>query len=170
MGNKKYAKLVASYFYYILPHELLSCEASVKAYRKFKKQVVETDSNEEIQIKLIGVCRPIAEKYYQKYSKEKKKLEGHLFSSKIESLKSAYIRPIQLDMGPWRQLARESNFEDLDLLIWHQILGIPKETVAYSLLETRGTIHLRLSKSLSKLSLLVQPGRKEPSTEGGANA
>lgn len=63
--------------------------------------------------------------------------------------------PKQVSMGAWQEFHKHATEDELPILIWCQILGIPERDVAVGMNLPEGTVRHRLGRALRKLGGMV---------------
>lgn len=63
--------------------------------------------------------------------------------------------PDGTDLGPWREFHKHAASEELEAMIWSQILGLPDQDIAQALNLPEGTIRYRVGHALRKLGELT---------------
>lgn len=149
-----HVKKVILFFLFALVDEGAAIKASEKVIRRLKKRIKNTDQGY------------ISDK---KFSFDKVLIEesNALFIELTQNIINLYKRPIigsnwltstNVDLSPWKQFHKESQLNEIDVLIWSRILHYSDEDIADGLKITVGTVRYRVAKALRRLGHLSDSG------------
>lgn len=93
-----------------------------------------------------------------------KKIKNRSTQQQVFILKSEYIR-IKCDLEIWSLFIKQTRSEDVALLVWYYLLGIPIETISHSLNTSVSTLQMRLSKIVFRLGEIHRYRQVRPNYE-----
>lgn len=134
---------VSLFFFFAFMEDGLAVPAAQQAHRVLKQNSSHENSR-SASIRLVQVTAEILEK-----------VGRHRPPSALTEDPVGWRLPEGMAWQPWREFHRQATEEELPILIWCMILGIPEREVAVAIGLPEGTIRHRLGRGLRKLGGLL---------------
>ncbi len=132
-------RLFLNFFFLLYLDEDLAIECTAKALRHFTKM---RRQQKVTLTAVIASMHVISHKYRSKFTS---------FRSHIGYGQNVQIAP-ELPFAKWLEIQRTLTFEELQVLIWREVLGFEAAEIANAIQISHGTLKFRLNQALLDLS------------------
>lgn len=148
---KNRVESVALFFYLAFLDEALAIKTTLQTLDQMEKRLLAKAQDDSRSVESILVYQTY--KNWRRYRNSR----GEIITFK--SLEANWQIPPHLDLGPWRQLHKEGNPDEILAVIWHEVLGITPAQIAAGLGLSVGTVRYRIGNGLRQLGPMILPGR-----------
>ncbi len=132
-------RLFLNFFFLLYLDEDLAIECTAKALRQFLKI---RRQHKITLMAVISAMHTTSLKYRSRFTS---------FRSHIGYGQNVRIGP-DLPFSKWLEIQRTLTFEELQVLIWREVLGFETDEIANAILISEGTLKFRLNQALLDLS------------------
>lgn len=137
-------RAIALFFFYALLDDQKAIEAGARALN-LAKDIKRKNTNISTSLALITATDQV-------WKKEEAEARRQFA---IRSLNKGWALPDGTDLSPWRDFHKQSTGDEISVVIWSKILGLPESEIALALELPEGTIRYRVNHALRKLGDLT---------------
>lgn len=142
MTEEAQIKSVALFYFFSVLDDRLARQATVATARKIQQRTLKYNLNtSKIRVNIVSYTN----QYWEKLKRQKK--QGH---SSI-SYEAGWLLSESIDIGIWKQFAKESEEDEFLAVIWSQILKFSDGEISEGLGVTEGTVRHRVGRGLKLL-------------------
>ncbi len=142
--NENDVRAIALFFFYALLDDQKAIEAGARALNlaKDKKRKQPEMAN----------AVALVQSTFEIWKKEEAEARR---MSMVRSLNPGWSLPDGTDLSPWREFHKQSSSDEIVVVIWSKILGLPDAEIATALELPEGTIRYRVGHALRRLGELT---------------
>ena len=145
MTEEAQIRSVALFYFFAVLDDTLARQATIKTVRKLQSRLLKQGIEDS---KLKATIVSYTNQYWEVLKKQKRK--GH---SSI-SYEAGWLLSGSIDMGIWKQFAKEAEDDEFLAIIWSLILKFTDEEVSEGVGVTEGTVRHRVGRGLKLLGSL----------------
>jgi hypothetical protein len=137
---------IATFFFFAFLDEAVATENALKTAAQFKARLQKRPgaTGHEMQSLVVHLTNNA----YQSHRKNLAK--GH----SLLSGEGGWLVPEGVDLSSWKQFHKEAPDNEMLVVLWSQVLGLPDQAISEGIGVTVGTVRYRVGHALQKLGAI----------------